>query len=168
MSFYIVRGIRGLEGLIVEGLGTDHCSGCVEIVQLINRNAIMGDRNVTIPLDRGTLFIHESVLECIENPGRRQYGSDNPWGKCLFEGRYTKDNIDVAYARYEKGTQVSVLERQDGHNKTLFTRYCQGVPGICDAESVFELVKETIEKHLGDRGDVDDLIFALKNLEDNF
>ncbi len=160
MSFFRVTGVRGLNGLMVEGNpGRGETGPDVEIVRLINRNAIIGDRNISIPVDPGMLFIHESALEEIENPETREFGSDNPWGQCLFEGHYTKTGLDIAYARFERCTQVTVTEKVGGVSKTLYSGY------FTSDDVDFQDVQGTIEMCLEDQNSgVDDLIFQLNEL----
>ena len=168
MPFFKIKGLSpALDGLTVEVVDS-RAGGYLEVCRFINMNAIIGDRTLSFPVEKNGLLIDFSHLTAISDPEIREFSHTNPWGRCQFEGRYIKGTLEVAYAKYDLATQVTVTEKNGETSKTLFTRYCQGAPGICSADSVFNLVKETIESHLSSEGDIDDLIFSLKNLEEMY
>jgi hypothetical protein len=161
MPFFMIKGLsQGLDGLIVEATSPEDQSllGLLEIRRIINANVMMGDRTLSFPVTELGLYVDTEHLEAISDPGLREFAHDNPWGKCLFEGRYVKESLEIAYARYEKATQATVTEKQGKKSKTLFTGY------FLSGDTEFEDVKDTIEQCLVN-GDADDLIFELKQLQ---
>lgn len=155
MAHYIVKGLgRGFDGLLVEGTLAPSPNALVEISKITNRNEIFGDRNVSYPVKPGTLFLSEDVLEEIDDPSKREYDAKNPWGRVLFEGRYTKGTLEIAYCQYERVLQVSVIEKVNNRHKTLFSGYYT---------EQTDAVRNDIEACLRSPDfDVDDLVFQLK------
>lgn len=184
MSFFKIKNLSpALDGLYVEGIEHDGHGFYLTVTRIINRNAIVGDRNVAFPValqtvngDECGLIIDGEYLERVEDIENREYSHTNPWGKCVFDGRYISGALEIAYARFEKAVQVSVIENQSKTSrgttttmsKTIFTDYYYEAGGIMSIEKVFDMVKTTIEKHLSEGGDVDDLVFSLKSLKEKY
>lgn len=156
-KLYVLKNLgAGFDGLVVEGLTFAQGDNTVliEVRKIINRNAIFGDRNVSYPVPPNFLYIDGSFTDLYEEEPR-EFGSTNPYGEFKFEGRYTKDNLEVVFAQYSQALTVTVYEKQE----TKRTLYSQTFVGN------FAAVKEAIEVHTSD-GDVDDLIFRLTELKE--
>ena len=147
---------RGFDGLVVEAL-YDRGRMLMEIEKVSNDNIIFGDREVTYPVPRAALYISDEFLEEIEDEGNREYSHKNPFGKMLFEGRYAKDKIEVTFVEYENTLSVTVLEKVNDSVKTLYSQ---------NFFSDSELIKEIIQVQLAE-GDLDDLVFKLKEAKEN-
>lgn len=164
MKHYQIRGLAsGLDGLTVQGEDCDRASGYIGLNKLSNEGAIVGDRNVSVLLPDLALLIHKDFLVGIPDPGRREFSSKNPWGKCLFESSYRKGPILIDTAEFERCLQVTVRESmgptQAGRpdtSKTLFTHYFLPI--------TMGAVRNTIEIHVSTPGIIDDMIFTLREL----
>jgi hypothetical protein len=156
-EFYVIKGLsRALDGLVVEGHGT--YEEFVQVDKLTNTNAILGDRNVSYTFPTCGLLIGKEYLEKISDPGKREFASDNPHGKLLFEGRYVSGNIEVPYARYEKCLQIAVIEKQGKGKKTLYSDYF-----YIDMDGVRLAIEELFAGK--DDADIDDVVCELKNMK---
>lgn len=164
MPHFIIKGMgRGFDGLLVEtgdviedySDTTETPNNKHEVLKITNRNEIFGDRNISFPITSEALWIGSQFLQPIENPATREYDDKNPWGKVLFEGRYSKGTLDIAYAQYERVLQVTVSEKENGRNRTLWAGYFTDNAAQARAE---------IEGHLAGEEDPDDLVFLLKQL----
>lgn len=165
MSFYKVRGLSpALDGLTVEG---DKHGTTVTVTRIINPNVMLGDRTLSFPVEPYGLHIRSTFLEPIDNPQLREFTHTNPWGKCLFEGVHKKDNLEVAVARFENAVQVTVTEKVDGVNKTLWTEYFHQGPDA-STETLFARVTEIIGKGLSAEGDASELVFTLRHTHDAY
>ena len=177
MSFFRIKDLSpALDGLIVETEDSHMDPEITCVKRIVNVNAMVGDRTLSFPVSNLGMFIRKAAhLQKVDDPQIREFAHTNPWGKCLFEGRYDKNKLEIAYAKYEYATQVTVTEKykvsslpQKGPataSKTLFTGYFTAGPGETNDE-VFEEVQEIIESHLSNSGDLDDLIFDLRELQE--
>jgi hypothetical protein len=165
----MVKGIPGLDGLYVRGTEYEIGPASDELVlveRIVDRNSIMGDRNVSFPVESGHMFLSRDALVETEDVENRVFAADNPWGSLLLEGRYSRENIEAAFARFERVVQVTVTEFVDGHRKTLFTHYF-GETDAWTVDEQFEAVKGVIERCLEGPGDMDDLVFELESLKED-
>jgi len=151
--FYVVSGIGGgFDGLVVEGSQLKDLPPTVEIRKIIDRDSVVGDRNVTLSLPDGALFIGSQFLTPTPDPGNREFGADSPYGKFQLEGRMDCGNLRVAYAQFEKVLQVTVTD----------------VPARKTIASMnflreFDKIKSAIEDVLKSGGqDGEDLVFKLR------
>jgi hypothetical protein len=163
MNYYRIKGMPGFDGLIAGVDGKDYDNDLpvlesddgpfdlVPIAEIINPNVAIGDSTLKWPQEFGAMFINNQNLEWIDY-SPREFSTGNPFGKLVYEGHYSRDNISVDYASYESGTTVTISEP----GVTLFS---QNFYGTLAARAENE-VKEAIS---GDF-DLDDLIFRLKEL----
>lgn len=181
MSYMMVKGVsKLLDGLVVDvddgstavlEVNQDWDGDLLMINKIIDRNAIVGDRVASMPLPPHVLWINERFLVECEDPTRRQYDSSNPHGNLLYEGRYKKNSLEVAYAQFERCLQVTLMEtiEEDGkygrpgrvYTKTLWTGYFGARDREFDSQSA---ARRLIEHHFSADADPEDLIFALKAL----
>jgi len=168
-KFYVVKDIGGgFDGLTVEGEVFDDYPHFVSVTKLTDRDSIVGDRNVSLPVPAHSLLIALKNLDEIEDPGTREFSSENPYGKFLLQGTMqlggTGDSsIQIAYSQYEKALQVSVTNVIPNgiggatRNTLLNQNYSKD----------FDKIKLAIEDVLKENGeDPDDLIFKLKALKE--
>jgi hypothetical protein len=161
-KYYVIKGIgSSFDGLVVESdeyiEDGDDGPSMVEVGRIVNRNTVIGDRSVSYLLPQEAIWISDRYLEEVQDPELREFDSTNPWGKCEFEGRYTKGSIEVSYAQYERALQVTVSEKVDGKSKTIHS---------CYITNDIRKMKEVIETCLREAADPDDLVFAIKAAED--
>lgn len=155
-QFYVVKGIGGgFDGLVVEG--KDSALNLVEVVKLTDRDSIVGDRNVSLPVPESALFISKAHLDEIEDPGTREFASDNPFGKHLADGNMEMGGISIHYSEFEKVLNVTVLDM--GARKTVLSQYF--------FKNIAQ-VKEQLANLLKENGgsDVEDLVFRLRELKE--
>jgi len=156
-QFYVVKGIGGgFDGLVVEGtqvLGTQ----MVTIQKITDRNSIVGDRNVSLPLPPEAVYLGLRFLDPIEDPGIREFAANNPFGKLVLEGHMTCGVLKVAYSQFESVLSVTITDSSVG--KTIFSQYFS---------KDFDKVKGTIESILKtkDDSDAEDLVFQLRELKE--
>jgi hypothetical protein len=161
MAWYIIKGLGpGFDGMLLEKASELSGFKFITASRLVNRNIMIGDRELSYSLPYGAVAISSDFLEPIDNPQLREYDSKNPWGKFVCEGRLTKNNIEVSWAEYEYCTQVTVQEKSVGcPTKTLYTDNFN----LDDIEH--ETIIGTINDSIRDEESLDDLIFALKELK---
>jgi hypothetical protein len=155
MAHYKIQDMAvGLDGLIIEGTPVDG-GALVAVRRFINRDVMFGDRSPSIPVEG--LFVDPAYLQELPDFENRQFASDNPFGTLQFEGRYVGHGLEVAYAKFERKVQVTVLEKESDYDveatRTLFTHYF-------DADD-FDKLTEAIEEHMYGDFDPDDLVFVL-------
>lgn len=161
MSFYRIKDLSpALDGLTVEGETSEHDPRFVNITRIVNTNVMVGDRTLSFPVSQYGLVIRETCLVAVDDPQIREFTHTAPWGKCLFEGNYRQGNLEVAYAKYEQATQVTLTEKNGETSRTVYTDY------IPVEVMSFDHVREVIEHNLLRGGDVDDLVFELKRLKE--
>lgn len=155
-KFYVLKDIGGgFDGLVAEGTVVN---GVLHVSKITDKNVNVGDRNVSLPVPEGAIAIGPMYFEETDDPGIREFATDNPFGAFQLEGHMDCGNIKVHYAQYEKSLNVSVAEVQDkGFVRTIFSQ---------NFHSDFPKVKDTIESVLKEHGgeDVDDLVFRLREL----
>lgn len=157
-QFYLVKDIGGgFDGLVVEGTPLKDSPPTVRIERIIDRNANVGDRTVSLPIPLGSLFIGQEFLEPTDDPGTREFASNNPFGQLVLEGHMQVGDLKVSYAQFQAVLSVNVRELTTG--KTLFSQYFS---------KDFEKVKSTIEDVLKQNADSDpdDLVLKLRALKE--
>lgn len=162
--FYKIYALcPGLDGLIAQSSkGPVLISNVrwVEVDRIINPNAILGDRQVIIPLSSEGLRINERFLQDCEDPTGREFASDNPFGKFIDECRYEQGTLRVTLGHYEKALSVDIKDTGVKPVKTIFSA------NYSNSKST-----QTIKNHISDffespGKDVDDLIFLLQDESD--
>ncbi len=161
MSWFIIKGLGPwFDGLFV--YAPDAFQDKRFIQKIVNRNIMFGDREVSLTIPDGGLLIREKFLEKTEDPDLRQFDSRNPWGKYVCEGRLSKSNIEVSWAEYEYNIQVTVQEKITGQpTKTLYSVNFD--LNDYSAESVVNTIQDSIR----DDDSLDDLIFNLKDIQND-
>ena len=156
-KFYVIKDIGGgFDGLTIEGDDEFAPFGFVEIKRMIDRDSIVGDRNVSLTIPPCSLYISKLKTEETADPGIREYAADSPYGKFQLEGRMDCGNLRVTYAQFEKALQVTLTDVPAG--RTVTTQ---------NFVKDFDKVKAAIEDVLkSDGSDVDDLVFKLQELKE--
>lgn len=156
-EFYVVKGVGGgFDGLLVEGfkvIGSD----MIAVQRITDRDSIVGDRNVSLNLPPTALYIGMQFLEATEDPGKREFAANNPFGRVILEGHMEMGNLKVSYAQFESVISVNIREAESG--KTIFSQYFS---------KEFDRVKGCIESCLKSNGgsDAEDLVFQLRALKE--
>ena len=160
-KFYVVNGVGGgFDGLVVEGEVFDDYPHIVQISKIIDTNVNVGDRTLALPTPPRSLFIGKDCLTETDDPGLRQFASDNPFGSLLREGVMTCGTLKAAYAEFENVMQVSLTEtNNDFGDKTIFSQYFF---------NDFAIVMQAVEDNMKQKGDsdADDLVFKLRALKE--
>lgn len=157
---YKIKGLPGLDGLIAHGETTGLTTPAspvfdlVEVDELLNPNAMFGDRQLRFPVPERSLYLSREHLEEIADPVLREFSSGNPYGEFQYEGRVERDGLRISYAMFERALSVTVSEG----TRTL---YCQNFFGP-KRENAMQRVHEVMQGDLAD----DELILVLKELED--
>ncbi len=161
MSWYIIKGLGPwFDGLFA--YAPDAYQDKRFIQKFVNRNVMFGDREVSLTIPDGGLLIRDKFLEKTEDPELRQFDNKNPWGKYVCEGRLSKSNIEVSWAEYEYNIQVTVQEKIVGQpTKTLYSVNFD--LNDYSAESVVNTIQDSIR----DDDSLDDLIFNLKDIQND-
>ena len=155
-QFYVVKGIGGgFDGLVVEGAALKDLPPTVQVLKLIDRDSIVGDRNISLPIPPGALTIGLEFLDPIDDPGIREFAATNPFGKLLLEGRMDCGDLQVVYAQYENTLGVVVTDIVA--KKTVLSQYFS---------KDFDKVKAVIEDVLKNSQVADDLVFKLRELKE--
>lgn len=156
-QFYVVKGIGGgFDGLVVEAFATQEGS-LVEVLRIIDRNSIVGDRAVALPIPGQAIYLDKRFLEETDDPTTREFAANNPFGNLVLEGHMEMGDLKVSYAQFESVISVNIREPKTG--KTLFSQYFS---------KDFDKVKQTIEAVLKESGgsDAEDLVFQLRALKE--
>lgn len=172
-KFYRVRGLGpGFDGLVVESREEPQRSEEVLLAvdRLTDENVVFGDRNLSLTPPPGSLFIEESRLVPIDDPGRREFDSKNPYGELVLDGRFSKENFEVIYSRFERTLCVTVREKIDVRDKPAYaewaatrTIYSQN---FNDPEKFDVVLRglESLVKRVKVGDDLEDLVFDIDEL----
>jgi len=153
-QFYVVKGIGGgFDGLVIEGESLAHAD-LIAVQKIIDRDSVVGDRNVALPIPNKGLFIGREFLDEIEDPGIREFSSTNPYGKLQLEGRMDCGGLQVVYAQYELTLTVVVTDMVA--KRTVLSQ---------NFSKDFDKVKAKIEECLK-QADAEDLVFQLRALKE--
>jgi len=153
-SYYRIKDIPGLHGLIVKGV--DIAPDFVLIEEIINTNVVLGDSNLKFPMPDDAVFIHPDFLVPVENFEMKTFSTKNPFGKMRYEVHYDKGGVHVDCASYENGISVNVKDGTVSPAKTIFTENYFDEFG--------ERAEDVIKNVMNDALDEDDLIFELKDI----
>jgi hypothetical protein len=165
---YKIKGIPGLEGLVVEGEyretisrgATDPVYDYICIRELINPNAVVGDRTVHFPIPERSLFICDAYLTEVDDPGIKQFSTKSPFGKLLFEGQLRRGDLIVDYVQYDNAVTVTIREEHTDKSGTKGrTVYTQNF-----FKKKAPVAMQAVAHAFGGDLDVDDLIFELKEI----
>ncbi len=158
---YMVKGIPGLEGLVVDGeyrervgAGTsDH----IAVDEIINPNVVVGDRTVKFPMPKGAIYINDQFLVPVGDYRERQFSTKSPFGKFLFEGHLKRGELVVDYVQYDNAVSVTIREDKGKVGRTVYTQNFFADGGSAAMKAIAAV--------LSDEKDVDDLVFRLKELK---
>lgn len=162
MKRYKIKGMgRGFDGLIVEGEPDKDVPGLLSVLKITNSNAIFGDRNVSFPVPKGSLYIDDEFLVEYDEPPR-EFAHDNPYGRFMYTAEFQNQGqtLSATLTRFEKTLTVTVHEilawaASTPVKSNLFTQnYWK------ELDKVESIVREYMA------GDPDDLIFELKRLKE--
>jgi hypothetical protein len=154
VNYFRIKGLcRALDGLTVEVDGGKDFP-LLQVQKIFNTNQVVGDREFTVPVEPGGLIIHNKFLEPTDDPTKREYAHDNPYGKFILESRTTVGETEVAFSRFEKALQVTIREVGQ-YPKTLYTE---------NFNMNLEVVQGTIVE--SGIGEIDDLIFVLQEMKE--
>lgn len=164
MSRYRVKDMgRGFDGLTVEGHfiamdfdGAVAPGDALMVTKITNDHVVFGDRNVSFPVPREALYIHENFLERLEDE-QREYSAEYPFGVEMFTYRLTKDRLEVVLTQYEGALSVTVLEKTVSApgSRTLYSQ---------NYIKFLDLTRNKIHD-LFTTHDIEDLVFELKALK---
>ena len=167
-QFYVVKGLgAGLDGLIVEGIQTA-AMGLTMVLRIIDPNVNVGDRTASLPLPEEAFYVSDSFLERTDDPKIREFDSNNPYGKFMLEGHMECGRLHISYSQYERGLQVSVLEKYATEETPLGPKVETKTIYSENFYRDIVLVKQAIESVLAENGgaDADDLVFKLRELKE--
>lgn len=159
MPFYKVRNTgKLLDGQIIETGEVEvleNWGRIVEVTKVIDPNTMLGDKDFSLPVANGTVWVNASHLEEYDYDPNREYSSKNHLGAHRLSGEMTSGAVKVVYGVYEQGLSIAVLElpaNPGGTARTVYSQYYY--------KEVEEFRRE-LEKVL-QSDDLDDLIFFLK------
>jgi hypothetical protein len=164
---YRTKNLPGFENLLVignlqyldDGHGTYHL---VEVEQFINSGVLVGDRELKVNPSKGSIWINIHYLDEIDDAeGKREFANDNPFGAFKYEGRFVKAPLEITYAMYEKAVSITITEKNPPDMKGLDKTLYSGAFYVTRNEAM-----EVIHELLNGVIDPDDLVFELKQLEE--
>lgn len=159
MKYYRIIALPGLAGLVAEvsaEINDDSDAEWASVDTLIVPNIVVGDRNMRYPLPPQAVLVKKEYLQGVPDPSR-EYSLDSPYGKYMYEGRYKKEELEVAYTKFERALSISIYENRPGSQKTI---YSQNFFGKRDQAMTL------IDGVLQGTTEVDDLVFSLKELKE--
>lgn len=160
-EFYRIKGIPGLEGLVVEANARAIADGSPTVFEIITLlpNAVVGDRDVKFPVPPNALFVSHEHLVSTPDPSK-EYSTKSPFGTHLYEGRGTKERLEITYTVYDNALSVNVVEKADpkgkGLNRTIYNQNF-----FAQRAAALEVINDTL---LG-RLDQDDLVLSLRDIK---
>ncbi len=162
-KFYRIKGLPGLDGLIVQNLddqtievtiGKDPAITFVPVSTIIT-NAVVGDRDLKFPLPPRSLLIDAKFLVDIIDP-TKEYSAKSPFGKHLYDGTYARGDLHIAYTVFDNALSVTVYEKKgpgkEGIQKTLYSQNF-----FVDHETPMRLIEDVMAGEM----DPEDLVFEL-------
>lgn len=158
--FYRIEGLSpGLNGLVVFVEREIEPECAYEVSRIYDTNQIVGDRVVSRPIPEGGLWIGGNFLRACEDPTKRQFATDSPFGKVVVEGKFQQGNLELTYLRYEPtAMSVTIQELLPAGRKTVFSQNF-----FKKVEQVQSLVNDVI----GGRADIDELALHLVSVEED-
>lgn len=155
-KFYVVNDVGGgFDGLIVQGDQVNFGMAVfLSVTRIIDKNVNVGDRTLALPIPANSVLISIDNLTVTDDPGLREFASDNPFGQLILEGQMSVGSLKVSYSKFDKVLSIVVTEVAE--NKTVFSQYFT---------KNFESVMSKIEDVLKNEGDVEDLVFELRELK---
>ena len=157
MPFFRIKNLPGLQNLVVESRSMKlfRDGGHIGIDTIINDSVVVGDRELKYPLPPDSVLIHPDYLVAIP-AFPKEFASDNPFGKLLFEGHLQKADLHIDWVQYTKGVSVTVQERKDKNVRTLYSQNYFG--------DVATRAMKWITTQVSEDADPDDLVFGLRDL----
>lgn len=156
MEYYRIKGLcSGLDGLIAE-VSPDAEAGYRTVARLINDSIVFGDRQVILPVSNG-LRIYGDFLEKCDDPTKRQFASDNPYGDHVYSKDYMLGNVQVASVRMTSAIIVTMRDIGSNPPRTLFSR-------TYITPSEWDDVNESLHRLETQQVDADDILFELKHI----
>ena len=153
-KFYKVRNLSpAFDGVILEGVLD---AGWVDPIAIISPHIVIGDRLFKMPIPHGSLAFKEEYLQETNDPAK-EFTTESPFAKFLYEGNYVKGELHIAYAVFENALQVTIFEKKGDTQKTLYS------------QNFFDnrlLAKEFIQEVLEGNMDPDDLVFNLQETKE--
>ena len=156
-QYFRIIGLPGLNGLLVQTEFSRHRDDELIDVEALITDAIIGDRSVKYPLPKDALFVSRRYLEPIPNPEEREYSTENPFGTAKYEGHLVRGKIHIDYVEYDKAITVTI--REDVGMGKMRTVISQNY--FAKREQALILVEGVTHGC----GDVEDLVFALRDLQ---
>ena len=155
-NFFVVNGLPGLDGLVVETSPLDEVTNTHEVITLINASAVVGDRTVRYPIPPSALYIDHEYLKPTLDP-TKEFTTVNPYGTFLFEGHYKREKLQVAYSVFSNALTVTIFEHTNvGGQKTIYSQNF-----FASAIDARDAIEECMREDT-----VDDLVFRLKELKE--
>jgi len=103
---YRIRGLGpGLDGLYAEAEYEEQ--GLFQVSKLSNLNIMVGDRNVSLQLPIGALYISEQYLEETDEPAVREYESNSGFGEFRDLCEWSTDRVKFNAVRYECAISIN-------------------------------------------------------------
>lgn len=159
-----IRGLGlGLDGLYVEAakLGGDyelndvlrdlHC-----VTRLSNLNIMVGDRNLSIQLPQGSLYIESKYLEETTETAVREFDSSSQFGVFKEHKVWSGSNIVFNAVLFSDAISVNAAKIEQSESKTVLSFYL-----FKDLERCW---KEILE--LSKRMNQDNVVFELDAMRD--
>lgn len=171
---YRTKDLPGFENLLVIGnvqnLDDGHgVYSLVEVEQFVNTGVLVGDRELKVNPEKGSIWINIHHLDEVDPmDAQREFANDNPFGKFMYEGRYEKDELVIAYGKYEKAVSITIYEMPQAtkeHSSSQAQKTLYSGAFFATRDQAMEIIYDLLNGHT----DPDDLIFELKQLkEDDF
>lgn len=158
MKHYRIHSlVPGLNGLVAEGEQLNNWN-MLRVERLIDAHKNVGDRCVAQPVSERGLYIDLSFLEECEDPMKRQFASDSPFGRFLGIEEFSKGRLHATLNLYENACGVNLMERQEdaSSQKTLFSQYFR----VESLHDLTDLLSQIVD------GDADDVLFKLQDMKE--
>jgi hypothetical protein len=162
-KFYKIHDLApGLDGLVVEL--TEEINEHEEyytVIKIYNTNVMFGDGTFAVPVNQGSLMIHEANLESVKSP-KREFANDNPFGKQVSTVTYERNFNRAVVVKYQNAVTVTLIRvnppETKGMDETIFSQnfFRENMGPALDV----------IDEAFNDLSvDLDDLVFTLKEIK---
>ena len=156
--YYTIVGLSpALDGLdvVIEDASDFDQEGLYEILEVRDRNHLVGDRQLQLSVEPGGLFVAAKHLVQCKFPDKMEFDSKNPFGKFCREICSTIDDLDTIFVECANAVMVTVL---DNHGKTVYSENFFGGSRGPVQDLFYEMLRRGISP--------DEMIFSLREIKD--
>ncbi len=136
--------------MIIEG-DVPYPDAQIHVARVVDERIVFGDRNLSIVLPEGFMYISSDFLEEIDSEPK-EFAHDNPYGGFVYTNEYQNSGqtLFVKVTRYERLTAVDVhrVDAYVGEHRASTTIYAQNFDDGDAAEAIVRAHIKDIDPEL--------------------